>query len=166
MSWQDRAACVGYPAVWWDDDTRHGVTEEQVRAAGICRTCPVMLECLTEDRDVPHADRGYIRGGYFVGRKNSPRVPSVLPVYVPLQAGPGIQPCGTPAAWERHRKRGEVPCGPCIAARAGYDAAAYQARVRTDGPLPECACGCGLPTGRSGNRFRNGHNFRGASRLP
>lgn len=31
-----------------------------------------------------------------------------------------LQPCGTPAAYQRHRVHGEVACAPCRAAHAAY----------------------------------------------
>jgi hypothetical protein len=36
-----------------------------------------------------------------------PQVPAV---------GPELQPCGTPAAYQRHTDRGEKPCDPCVEA--------------------------------------------------
>lgn len=29
-----------------------------------------------------------------------------------------LKPCGTNAAYQRHRKKGEYPCGPCLQAHA------------------------------------------------
>lgn len=40
-----------------------------------------------------------------------------------------LQPCGTPAAWQRHRLRGETPCDVCRAAW-NADCRARQARAR------------------------------------
>lgn len=33
-----------------------------------------------------------------------------------------VQPCGTYAAWQRHKNHGEAPCGPCEAAAAEWKA--------------------------------------------
>lgn len=44
-----------------------------------------------------------------------------------------LQPCGTPAAWQRHRYRKEEPCQPCKEAMRSFYAArmrAYQALAR------------------------------------
>jgi hypothetical protein len=56
---------------------------------------------------------------------------AMVPVDVPLQqlawwrldavpqvpaVGPELQPCGTPAAYQRHTDRGEKPCDPCVEA--------------------------------------------------
>jgi hypothetical protein len=39
-----------------------------------------------------------------------------------------LQPCGTDAAWQRHRRHDEEPCDPCKAARAATQAVYNQAR--------------------------------------
>lgn len=33
----------------------------------------------------------------------------------------GLKPCGTVAAYQRHRDKGEEPCGPCKRAKSEYD---------------------------------------------
>lgn len=33
-----------------------------------------------------------------------------------------LQPCGTPAAYQRHLRRGEEPCDPCLTAANAYKA--------------------------------------------
>jgi len=40
------------------------------------------------------------------------------------------QPCGTRAAYERHRRRGEQPCPPCRDAYNAHQRAMYEARKR------------------------------------
>lgn len=37
---------------------------------------------------------------------------------------PELKPCGTNAAYQRHRRKGEYPCGPCLEAHAKDVAAA------------------------------------------
>lgn len=49
-----------------------------------------------------------------------------------------LQPCGTVAAFARHRNHGEEPCEPCKAARLAYD----QAR-RANPPGPRVLAPCG-----------------------
>jgi hypothetical protein len=49
-----------------------------------------------------------------------------------------LQPCGTPAAWKRHRRNGEDPCDPCKAARRAYNRRWMNNR-RTHYPIGECA---------------------------
>jgi hypothetical protein len=51
-----------------------------------------------------------------------------------------LQPCGTPAAYMRHLRRGEDPCGPCRKANA----ARTRAIRHSDEAVRPCAC-CGLP---------------------
>ena len=43
-----------------------------------------------------------------------------------------LKPCGTNAAWVRHRKHGEKPCYPCRIAHAEY-MRAYMAEARAKG---------------------------------
>jgi hypothetical protein len=45
-----------------------------------------------------------------------------------------LQPCGTPAAAQRHRYRGEEMCEPCAAAQRAYDESRYQPRERAHQP--------------------------------
>jgi hypothetical protein len=40
----------------------------------------------------------------------------------------GLRPCGTDAAYDRHRNRGEVPCPDCCAAHADRRRAQYHRR--------------------------------------
>lgn len=45
-----------------------------------------------------------------------------------------LMPCGTPAAWRRHRKQGETACEPCATAYREYDTA--NRRNKGTGPRP------------------------------
>lgn len=46
----------------------------------------------------------------------------------PVRAAPQEPlPCGTHAAFNRHRKRGETPCGPCVVAERDYQRARKRA---------------------------------------
>lgn len=40
------------------------------------------------------------------------------------------EPCGTPAAYRRHKRRGEDPCDPCKAAWSAKQHEYYEARKR------------------------------------
>jgi hypothetical protein len=42
-----------------------------------------------------------------------------------------LRPCGTHAAWERHKRRGEEPCLPCAEAERAYQRARSRDRRRT-----------------------------------
>lgn len=35
--------------------------------------------------------------------------------------GRPVKPCGTEAAFARHRRKGETPCDPCVDAHARYE---------------------------------------------
>lgn len=48
----------------------------------------------------------------------NPPVP--VPVVVPVRAPRELQPCGTPAAWHRHKRHGETPCDPCREAMSAH----------------------------------------------
>ncbi|MEU1133548.1 WhiB family transcriptional regulator [Streptomyces sp. NPDC005900] len=41
-SWEDRAACYNRPEAWWDGEDPAATA----RARQVCRTCPVLAECL------------------------------------------------------------------------------------------------------------------------
>ena len=41
---------------------------------------------------------------------------------------PPSQPCGTEAAFKRHKRRGETPCAACVAANRAHQARMYQQR--------------------------------------
>lgn len=41
---------------------------------------------------------------------------------------PRLSPCGTHAAYERHRNHGEYPCEPCRTAESAYQKARYARR--------------------------------------
>jgi hypothetical protein len=49
-----------------------------------------------------------------------------------LRGGPGrdVEPCGTLAAYRRHQRHAETPCGPCKEANADYQRS-YQTRMRS-----------------------------------
>lgn len=48
-----------------------------------------------------------------------------------------VQPCGTYAAWQRHRKRGEDPCPEDVQAKRDYQAAYRERAGRPDVTPPE-----------------------------
>lgn len=54
--------------------------------------------------------------------------------------GPDPMPCGTRAAYRRHRDSGERPCDPCKAAQAEYNAKRKHQRA------PQPCPGCGVRT--------------------
>lgn len=75
-----------------------GSDEAVLFAKGVCGRCPVRVECLE----------------YALDRRD----PGIYGGLTPTQRGTAkrkrrLSPCGTPAAWYRHRAHGETPCDPC-----------------------------------------------------
>lgn len=95
QSWRERAACLGKPPHWWfpatPDSTGNG--------SHICAGCPVKVECL---------EAGAHEGGVWGGVSEADRR-KAAGVRKPSRHAP----CGTPAAYERHRYHGETPCDAC-----------------------------------------------------
>lgn len=115
--WAERAACRRFPADWWhSNDSR-----ERERAADVCGECPVQRECLSyaqawwQRREGGHTRPQGIWGGWLFRDGDRPAPVGTLRVAAPLKRLP-LQPCGTAAAYKRHRKRGETPCLPCLVA--------------------------------------------------
>lgn len=54
-----------------------------------------------------------------------------------MKRGPAPKPCGTRAAYRRHRAKGEKPCAPCKAANAEWQANHQDNRVAAH-PCPGC----------------------------
>jgi len=44
---------------------------------------------------------------------------------------PAVQPCGTPAAYARHLRHGEIPCEACRLANSQRHRELYQARKKS-----------------------------------
>lgn len=84
-----------------------------LRAREICRSCLASDECLADNADAPGVIAGYTRQqrAHFDS--------------VPLE-------CGTPAAYWRHRRRGEPTCTPCSAAYSAQ--VVHRRRVREATP--------------------------------
>lgn len=128
-AWYEDAACVDM-----DTETFHDADAEAVAAAlAVCASCPVMTSC----RDMAVADASLIgvwggqtereraearRQGAQVRRR--PRRDHARPL-----AGP-VQPCGTTAAYQRHRRRGEPACEYCKDAKRA-EIRARRARAAT-----------------------------------
>lgn len=109
--WEARAACVGVnPKLF---DTAAGATTVRPAAATWCRICPVRQLCLEKAMDAEGNVGPQGRFGIFGGK--SPRSRWLLHRYRTGAAGKpskrlpdtGIAPCGTPAAYRRHKRRGE-----------------------------------------------------------
>lgn len=114
-AWRLRAACVGHePRLFDPPSSSEGAAAARQRlrtAAGICRECPAAADCLVDA--IQLGDVG-LRGGLLLEESHR-----VRRVDLDVQA---LQPCGTYAAWRRHRRRGEAVDTACAAARAAYKA--------------------------------------------
>lgn len=111
VDWRTRAACAdGDPEtadLFFCDGYTWDNTHNRARAAdakAICARCPVQVECRTwaTATGLPYAIAGGLTD--LERRDQAPargRPPGPRP------------PCGTPAAYQAHRRRGEKPCPPC-----------------------------------------------------
>lgn len=92
LSWQEHAACVdSNPEIFFDPDRYE-------EALQVCRRCPVRVQC----RELGKGQGEGVWGGY-VKRGGRPRVDDETL----------LRPHGTDAAYQRHRRRGELPCPAC-----------------------------------------------------
>jgi hypothetical protein len=100
-TWRDDAACLGMdPDLFFPP--RGGATKG-ADAKQICGGCPVQAECLEyalKTRPVYG-----IWGGLSLRERDKIRR-TTRPQRV-------LEPCGTTAAYKRHLRKGEAPCGPC-----------------------------------------------------
>lgn len=106
-TWMLRGICANEPDLMSprEDDVK-GIKA----ARGICGNCPVRQDCLnsamTEEIGKNAQQRDGVRGGYtpserYAIHRNRPKKPREL------------KPCGTRAAYDRHRRNGETPCDDC-----------------------------------------------------
>ncbi len=75
------------------------------RAMSICHGCPVRDDCL-------HAALAGREPGVWGGTSGQQR----RRLEQPPKARTWLKPCGTPAAYDRHRRNQETPCPACRAA--------------------------------------------------
>jgi hypothetical protein len=106
--WRMDAACRGH-----DPDLFHpekGDTVTAAKALAICARCPVADTC--REHAVEHRERG-IWGGTSERQRKEVRTQR-------FRAAGGRRtpaPCGTDAAYHRHRRAGEEPCEACLEAQ-------------------------------------------------
>ena len=97
------------------------------RAKAICASCPVSDQCLTEELLRPP---GYDWSGIFGGTTSRDRQELRKRLGVSEEREHRqFQPCGTPAAYKRHRRNGEPACEKCLAANRVYVAKKHQQRA-------------------------------------
>jgi WhiB family redox-sensing transcriptional regulator len=109
--WERHAACQPYPLAMFFPVS----SDDAGMALDVCETCPVREPCLIDALANAGAgvrggltaqQRGWLelRNGVVVAKHGSPADESV-----PRR----LKPCGTQAAYTRHLRRGETPCGLC-----------------------------------------------------
>lgn len=104
--WRDYASCRGVDPELWFPKT--GREESARRAVRICNSCPVKQQCLQFALD------NEIDFGIFGGVNAKQRFPGrTKPRQYSTVEKTELQPCGTPAAAMRHRRRGDPPCDAC-----------------------------------------------------
>lgn len=113
LAWADRAACRGLPLDLFFSDAKGTIRQ----AKRVCRPCPVRPQCLTETLRAEGSNRYGVSGGLdaderaeLAGQNGKGQAAK------PSRRDPA--PCGTPAAYRRHFRRGEIPCAECSRANA------------------------------------------------
>ena len=105
--WRDDAACKDSPTpdLWHPVGADATMTREKraqiALAKEVCAGCPVIQQCGA--LAIADAALTGVWGGMTDGERSR------------LRSG-NLRPCGTDAAYRRHRKRGEAACDPCKAA--------------------------------------------------
>ena len=112
-------------------------------AKAICTGCPVRTECRE------YADRTRESWGVWGGEARNSRA-----VRARRPAPERVAPCGTPAAYRAHRKRGEHPCAACIDAENTYRRGRYAEQHPRHKPRRRVAV-CGTHGGL-GRHYRRG----------
>lgn len=131
--WRDAACCGEDPELFFPPED----ADERIEAAKrVCDTCPIRQQCL--DWAVSNREHG-IWGGLTDrerqterrrrAARRSPRacercgedfLPSLSHQRRCAACLRGCKPCGTYAAYKRHRRHGETPCQRCRYAMAEY----------------------------------------------
>lgn len=112
--WESRAVCRDHDPDMWFPAKSDRLTRQ--RAQQICRSCPVVIECARHalETGVPEG----IWGGLTA--KERSRILGVPARYRMIAVASRL-PCGTYAAYRRHRANNEPVCPPCAAAHTAYN---------------------------------------------
>lgn len=132
--WIARAECIGPDPRRFDervsDETDKSFAERFEGAVAYCNRCPVKKECgqaAAEDK------ASGIRAGSMWSNGKPIRTPfraKVRKRHVPkLPRVIDYQPCGTHAAYSRHRRMSQQPCKACSAAESVYRRKLRDAKV-------------------------------------
>jgi hypothetical protein len=122
LDWLLRAACHGQPYADW---AFGGGPEQHAFIARYCNGCPVTAECLEYGREHP---------GVYGGKTRQQRGYRPPP-------DQRLAPCGTPAAYDRHRRNGEDACDPCRLANTEQSRRQYARAHGKQPPRDTGACG-------------------------
>lgn len=105
VGWRERAACAGLDVDLFF--TGKGVAVPAVEVIAARTACPVRGDCIADGLEAPSDHRFGIRGG----------LPTVAwKALATRRVQRPMQPCGTPAAYKRHRRNGEQACQACTEA--------------------------------------------------
>ena len=127
--WQQRAECRNYTEqLWFADDPRN-----VAKAVAICNECPVAQQCA--DAAIDNTEMFGIWGGLTPRQlrqarshkhrhKNDPQ-PAPAPPPTPSRRP---APCGTEAAYHRHRRNNQQACPGCTTAHADANRRRLDAR--------------------------------------
>lgn len=117
MTWRLHVACDGTAVDFFDP-------EQTNQALAICAGCPVRPECLAEALQLtPKGDAGGVWGGHTKAERDRMR---------PKGRRKPPEPCGTYAAYMRHKKQRTTPCEPCRAANRAYQQSYRDRKRRRD----------------------------------
>lgn len=115
--WVERAACIAADnTVFFPTRSGNSNTAEALR---ICRTCVVATECLDHALTAP--EQFGVWGGTTQWERRD---------MAPARKRPRPPRCGTEAAYARHRRLGEQPCGACMEANTRQHRLRYLKRHR------------------------------------
>lgn len=117
--WREQAACKGMPVRWWYPEVG-GIADSRPRE--LCAGCPVRQECL-EDA-IRLGDAFGIRAGmserqrrHYARRHGIPFGEARIVQYDVTERKVQQFECGTLAGYYAHRRRGEMTCDDCKAAK-------------------------------------------------
>lgn len=118
-NWRNFANCLGTdPEAFYPE--KGGSTREAKR---VCANCPIEVrrECLEDAlrSEVGVTDRFGIRAGTTpMQRRKIAQQRREEGDQTPASTWREVKPCGTAAAYRRHKRRGEPACEDCLAAEA------------------------------------------------
>lgn len=129
-SWAWRGVCAQPgtdPDVWSTLD--HDATRRDLAIHLCVQHCPALAQCDDEARAMSAAGVGYqsmVVGGVAYDSDGRPTVYGFEAESCRLCPAPPRHrsrdvSCGSNGGYQRHRRKGETPCGPCADANAAYD---------------------------------------------